>query len=182
MSSFNPPRPPELIILIGLPGAGKSSFYRARFADTHALLSKDLMRHTRRGKTNKLAQMARDLLTIGTNVVIDNTNVTRDSREALLFVARDCGAHVTGYYFDVSREDCRARNAMRTGKACVPEWVIGMIGNQLQLPTYEEGFDTIFRVALARDGAPIIQDWNSEANLNCEIQKPEFKSDDSRTV
>ena len=33
----------ELVILIGLPGAGKSTFYRERFAATHRHISKDEM-------------------------------------------------------------------------------------------------------------------------------------------
>ncbi len=33
--------PPELVLFVGLQGAGKSSCYRARFADSHVLVSKD---------------------------------------------------------------------------------------------------------------------------------------------
>ena len=32
---------PELVLLIGLQAAGKSTFYRARFAGTHDWVSKD---------------------------------------------------------------------------------------------------------------------------------------------
>jgi predicted kinase len=35
----------ELAILVGLQASGKSSFYRARFAATHELVSKDLLRN-----------------------------------------------------------------------------------------------------------------------------------------
>lgn len=152
-----------------MPGAGKSHFYRALFANTHALISKDLMPNSRRSKTERQAQLAREIVRSGGNVVIDNTNISRSQREALLTAARECGARATGYYFDVSRDDCRARNATREGKACVPEFVIGMIGNQLQLPSYEEGFDALLRVVLARNGAPVVRIWNSEADSTSEI-------------
>lgn len=163
---------PELIIFIGLPGAGKSRFYRSRFAKTHALISKDLMPNNRRSKTERQAQLARELLAGGGNVAIDNTNICRVQRKALLIAARECGARVTGYYFDVSRDDCRARNATRAGRACVPEFVIGMIGNQLQMPTYAEGFDALLRVVLAPDGAPVVRVWNSAVMLTSEIRFP----------
>ena len=164
-SSFSPP---ELIIFIGLPGAGKSRFYRARFASTHALISKDLMSSNRRPKNERQAGQAREILRSGGNVAIDNTNISRHQRE-LLLAARECGARVTGYYFDVSRDDCRARNATRTGKACVPEFVIGLIGNQLQLPDYNEGFDALLRVVLEPNGAPIVTVWNTHPNESSTI-------------
>lgn len=150
------------MIFIGLPGAGKSSFYRSRFAATHALLSKDLMSNSRRSKTVRQAECAAAILRGGGNVVIDNTNVTRHSRASFIKLAHACGARATAYYFDVSRDDCRARNAMRVGKACVPEFVIGMIGNQLEIPTYDESFDAMLRVVLAANGAPVVRVWNPE--------------------
>ena len=38
----------DLVILMGLQGAGKSSFYRAHFAATHTLVSKDRFPNNRR--------------------------------------------------------------------------------------------------------------------------------------
>ena len=152
---------PELVIFIGLPGAGKSSFYRSHFATTHALISKDLMSGGRRPKDVRQAQLAGEILGAGGNVVIDNTNSTRAQRELLFPVARACGARVTGYYFDVTRPQCLARNATRIGKARVPDFVIGMIGNGLQLPTYGEGFDALLRVVAAPNGGPVVRMVNS---------------------
>lgn len=159
---FSDGLPPELIIFIGLPGAGKSNFYRSRFAATHTLLSKDLMSNSRRSKTQRQAEKTAELLRAGCNVLIDNTNVSRADRAILISAAHDGDARVTAYYFDVSRDDCRARNAMRSGKACVPEFVIGMMGNQLERPTYDEGFDALIRVVLGPNGALIAEIWKLE--------------------
>ncbi|MBM3820330.1 MAG: ATP-binding protein [Acidimicrobiia bacterium] len=63
----------ECVILIGLPGAGKSSVYRERFAGTHDHVSKDLMRPARRPQRRQ-AQLVAAPLAAGRPVVIDNTN------------------------------------------------------------------------------------------------------------
>ena len=45
----------ELVILVGLPGAGKTSFHRDRFTGTHVHVSKDLLRNRRDKQTHQLA-------------------------------------------------------------------------------------------------------------------------------
>ena len=39
---------PDLVMLIGLQGAGKTTFAGQRFRDTHVLISKDRLRNNRR--------------------------------------------------------------------------------------------------------------------------------------
>ena len=71
--------PLEVVVFVGLQGAGKSSFYRARFAATHLHLSKDLwpnMRHKQKRQDREL----RAALANRQSVVIDNTNASRDER------------------------------------------------------------------------------------------------------
>jgi predicted kinase len=41
----------EVIILIGLQGAGKSTFHQRRFAATHAYVSRDRLRKNRRPRS-----------------------------------------------------------------------------------------------------------------------------------
>jgi len=48
----------ELVIFIGLQATGKSTFYRARFAATHVLVSKDLMGRGGKGKPKSLSAIA----------------------------------------------------------------------------------------------------------------------------
>ena len=42
---------PEAVILIGIPGAGKSTFYRERFANTHVHISLDVLKTRARERT-----------------------------------------------------------------------------------------------------------------------------------
>ena len=115
----SPPRP-EVAILVGLPGSGKTSFARARLAG-HDHVSKDLMRSTRDRNARQLALAG----------------------QALAAAARAAGAEVVGYLFDATAKECLARNRAREGKARVPDVAIHVARARLEPPTREEGFDAL---------------------------------------
>jgi predicted kinase len=133
----------ELVILIGLPGAGKSTYYRQRFAATHSLVSKDLLRSGAR-QTAAIEVALRK----GESVVVDNTNPSRADRAALVAQARRLGARVIGYFFLPDLPGCRRRNAERTGKARVPDVALHVTARRLQAPAHDEGFDELYDVRL----------------------------------
>ena len=135
---------PEVAILVGLPGSGKTSFVRARLAG-HAHVSKDLMRSTRDRSARQLALVAQ-ALAAGRSVVVDNTNLRLTDRAPLIAAARAAGAKVVGFFFDATAKDCLARNRGREGKARVPDVAIHVARARLEPPTREEGFDALFTV------------------------------------
>src|SRR5262249_2223091 len=65
----------ECVILVGLPGAGKSTFVRSRFPD-HTHVSKDTLPRHARDKQARQDAAIRTSLSAGRPVVVDNTNVT----------------------------------------------------------------------------------------------------------
>ena len=134
----------EVAILVGLPGSGKTSFVRARFAG-HAHVSKDLMRSTRDRNPRQLALVAQ-ALAAGRSVVVDNTNLRSTDRAPLIAAARAAGAKVAGYFFDATAKECLARNRAREGKARVPDVAIHVARARLEPPTREEGFEALFIV------------------------------------
>lgn len=137
----------ECVILIGLPAAGKSSFYRERFASTHDHVSKDLMRHTRRPQRRQEQLMAQSL-SRGRPVVVDNTNPSVAARAPLIAVARAHGAEVIGYYFPTEATDALRRNRARQGRERVPDVAIFASRKRLEPPSRAEGFDRLFVVRL----------------------------------
>jgi len=137
----------ECVILIGLPAAGKTTFYRERLAATHDHVSKDLLqrkRHPARVQEQRLA----DALSNGRSVVVDNTNASIAVRAPLVALARAYGASVTGYYFPTDAADALRRNRTRHGRTRVPDVAIFAIRKQLEPPSPDEGFDRLFIVRL----------------------------------
>jgi predicted kinase len=140
----------ECIILIGLPGSGKTTFYEQRFAKSHCHISKDLWPNAS-GRENRQQKLIEEKLGAGESVVIDNTNPTIQERARIIKMARGYQARVAAYYFDVSTRAAVARNAARTGRGKVPNVAIFTTAKRLQPPTEAEGFDELFRVQLNED-------------------------------
>lgn len=141
----------ELVIFIGLQAAGKSSFYRARLAETHTLVSKDLLRNCRNRQTRQLA-LIEQALRHGESVVVDNTNPTAADRLPLIVLGRVFDARIIGYLFEARPPECLRRNALRQGRARVPDVAIYATAAKLEQPVEAEGFDALFRVRLVEDG------------------------------
>jgi predicted kinase len=139
----------EVVILVGLPGAGKSTFVQQRFAE-HVHVSKDILRNHRQ-PARRQAELIREALAGGRSLVVDNTNVSVEERAEAIAEARRHGAWVVGYYFDCEVRDCVARNAEREGKARIPKVGIFAAAKRLVRPARGEGFDELFTVRTIPD-------------------------------
>ncbi|HEV7214764.1 MAG TPA: AAA family ATPase [Chloroflexota bacterium] len=148
----------ELVILIGLQAAGKSTFARQRFAATHEYVSKDLLANNRR-PDRRQAELVTAALGAGRSVVVDNTNPTIASRAALIALGNAFGARVTGYYFPAPASEVLARNRARTGTARVPDVAIYATRKQLVPPSAAEGFAALYAVRIGAGGGFDVYRW-----------------------
>jgi predicted kinase len=135
----------ECVIFVGLPGSGKTTFYRERFAQTHDCISKDAMPNTR-NREGRQRELLRQALAAGRSVVIDNTNPAQTDRAPLIEIARSHAAAVVGYVFAATTREAIARNSRREGKGRVPNVAIFTTAKRFQRPTFDEGFDRLYGV------------------------------------
>lgn len=138
----------KLIILIGPPAAGKST-WRQQFRGE--VISPDDIRRDLFGVQydprvepavwrlayKRLAQA----LAAGKEVCFDATNLTRARRRPLIKIGRRAGAAVEAVVFLRDLEELLKRDAGRPPGKRVGEKVIKAKYKQLEMPTYEEGFD-----------------------------------------
>lgn len=141
----------QLVLLVGLPASGKSSFVRERFALTHVHVSKDLIPRSadKRKRQRKQIEAA---LAEGCSVVVDNVHASRAERAEAIDAARPFGARVVAYRFRESLADCRARNDAREGAARVPLVALYAAAKRFEEPAPDEGIDRIHAVRLGPEG------------------------------
>jgi predicted kinase len=146
----------EAVIFVGLQGAGKSTFCKARFYDSHIRLNLDMLR-TRHRET----LLFEACLEAKQKLVIDNTNLTRKEREKYILRAKDFGFKIVGYYFQAQIEKAIERNDQREGKAKIPEKGLRSALKRLQIPMFEEGFDELFYVKINDENQFIVREFSA---------------------
>ncbi len=131
----------EAVILVGIQGAGKSTFYGERFSGTHARINLDELKTRKRER-----EFFEECLREKRSFVVDNTNMKMADRARYIAAAREAGFRVVGYFLEASLKDAIRRNNLRTGKAKVPVPAIAGALKRLEPMRKEEGFDQIFVV------------------------------------
>ena len=147
----------EAVIFVGIQAAGKSSFYRERFFNTHLRINLDMLKTRHRERA-----LLRACIELQQPFVVDNTNPTAEERARYIVPAKAAGFRVIGYYFQSRVPDCLARNDRRGPRERVPDKAIGGTAGRLQLPSLAEGFDALHYVRIDESGGFRVEEWADE--------------------
>ena len=151
-----PEKPLRIVLAIGLPGSGKSAWFRKQ---SIMPLSSDQLRVTLADNEDEqhfqadIFRALRYLLEVRLDLnrpvtYIDATNLVREQRRDFIEVAQRRNCSIEALFFDVPLEVCLERNRNRLRQ--VPEDVMQKMAANLEPPTLEEGFTRIVRVG--KDG------------------------------
>ena len=143
------PQKQQIILAVGLPGSGKSTYFRKRGIQP---LSSDALRGWLLDDEADQSQQYRVFLTLRYLLelrlrlgrkknYVDATNLTRKERRPYFQIAGRYGCEVRAIYFDTPLPTCKRRNRRRARR--VPDEVMERMARTLTLPTREEGFARI---------------------------------------
>lgn len=146
------PKPPRVVLAIGLPGSGKSTWFRRRriapLSSDHLriLLADDVNEQSYQSEIFRvLRYLLRVRLDLGRPVTyIDATNLVREQRAPFLRLARRRRCVLEALYFDVPLKVCLDRNRARRRQ--VPEDVMRRMAKALEPPAFQEGFRRIVTI------------------------------------
>ncbi|HEX8905541.1 MAG TPA: AAA family ATPase, partial [Longimicrobiaceae bacterium] len=140
-------------IFTGVQAAGKSTFYRERFFETHVRINMDMLK-TR----NRERLLLEACIQARQPFVVDNTNPLAAERARYIAPARAAGFIVTGYFFRATTREAIARNKGRTDKPAIP--IPGLLGTykRIEEPRWEEGYDALFTVTLTPTGVYVVDE------------------------
>lgn len=140
----------KLTMLIGLPRCGKTT-EAGKYEGKAAIVSADQFRQLIYGQRfykdgESYVWAVRNtcfkaLLQQGIDIVIDETNITKESRAAAIKLAKSYGYRVEGIFFDTDPRTCKRRAIDTKQEDLLP--IIDKMNDQLEPPMLSEGFSCL---------------------------------------
>jgi predicted kinase len=135
----------EIVVMVGLQGAGKSTYCQRYFSVRYTYISKDRLRNNRRPQRRQM-QLVEEALKRGESVVVDNTHPSPVERSPLIQLAQRWQIPIRAVFLDTPAEICEQRNQLRPEGKKVPQVGLYATRKIFQVPSLEEGFTEVLIV------------------------------------
>lgn len=140
----------KVIVLVGVPGSGKSTFSSKITNENYVLINQDTL-----GNKRVCESLAYESLLNNHSIVVDRCNFDAKQRSSWIRIANECSMklqkriNIIAIEFTTSHDTCINRCLNRSEHPTVkPEdahRVIGFMYNSLQAVSFSEGFHSIFQ-------------------------------------
>ncbi|KAJ3174746.1 hypothetical protein HK101_010853 [Irineochytrium annulatum] len=141
---------PEIILFIGAPASGKSSFYK-RHLSSHGYIH--VNQDTLKNKKACL-RAVKEALRAGKSVVVDNTNPDVDTRKEYLTIAAEAGIPARAFHFNSAMELCEHNSYFRAfvtkgtpeERERIPSMAFNIFKGKMVPPDVKEGFVEVKKI------------------------------------
>ncbi|KAL3316254.1 hypothetical protein Ciccas_005100 [Cichlidogyrus casuarinus] len=152
-SRFSKASTKEIVIMVGFPASGKSYISQQFFAEMgYEVVNRDV-----HGTWQKCCSLMVGHLEKGKSVVVDNTNVDKESRSRYILAAKkhDANIKIRAFLMQTSSDQCKHNELYRqlTGSnhQAISTMVLNMMKKKFEEPEKSEGFDEIIKVPFQID-------------------------------
>jgi predicted kinase len=146
---------PKIVLLVGLPGSGKSTWVSGK----KGVLSSDALRELLTDDPDNqtihalvfrvLRYLLKQRMTLRRPVTyVDATNLTLKERRPYIALAKSFDAEVEAVFFDIPASECMRRNRLRS--RVVPEDAILKMSRKLVAPQKAEGLSRVTVVTASK--------------------------------
>jgi predicted kinase len=148
---------PTIVILVGLPGSGKTTLRADEFFNDYTVISSDDIVEqiaSEQGTTydavwadaskvaaDRIQQIAKECLQQGRNILWDQTNLSVKARRRILSQVPKAYMKIA-IYFEIDEDLRQRRTSARVGKT-IPAHVDAAMRASYVRPTVDEGFDYV---------------------------------------
>ncbi|XP_014281637.1 uncharacterized protein F21D5.5 [Halyomorpha halys] len=158
-----PPTSQEVILMVGLPGSGKSYLVQKYIKPYgYCIISRD-----KTGSWQKCVSLLKEALKENRNAVVDNINPDRVSRERFIEICVQCNVKVRCFIMDVPLERCLHNNKFReifdSEHEIIGSSLITSYKSNFEPPSLEEGFSSIVKIPFV----PQFDNREQEHFYNC---------------